>query len=461
VNLEPKSNTIVFFNIFSLLYISSFLFHISKTGEQILWPACLIIFITVNIFSRSSVKKLVFILFLISSSLFQAYHFPQIANHSTLQLFINIFLLTKIFYKRNEPCENVIFQQKNILCYFLVWVYFIAGFHKLNIDFFNPDVSCANWYLNKLGHILGFTKTTPFGFTEVNLPVLIKNINPYFVVASEILGAALLLTYRKIGLFIFIIMHSFLAFGGFADFSAIAFSILICFLPMDLLKSFYKVNGHIKFAVFSVLTSVLAILFNYDFILRSMETHNFKFILGVGFMLSISPIFPIFYKGLPSLSKVNFTKLNLSKINIIFIITLVVFSINPYLGLSTAGTFSMFSNIKTENGLNNHYIMPNSQAFDYQKYNVEVISYEPDYLINRFSNEYMYPYKLFKSLLRDYLEEPDKHYNIKFKVNGKIMSLNEKTLPNSHWVKYNSWLERYYLNFRSFNKSPTPNTCKW
>ena len=71
----------------------------------------------------------------------------------------------------------------------------------------------------------------------------------------------------------------------------------------------------------------------------------------------------------------NFTK-NM-RINL-FSLLIFLFGFQNYLGLSTAGTFSMFSNIQTEGGKSNHLILHNNpfEIFPYQKNLVHIIKFE-------------------------------------------------------------------------------------
>jgi hypothetical protein len=49
--------------------------------------------------------------------------------------------------------------------------------------------------------------------------------------------------------------------------------------------------------------------------------------------------------------------------------------LSPYLGLKTENSFSMFSNLRTEGNVTNHYLVPVSfQVFDFQKDLVEIVS---------------------------------------------------------------------------------------
>jgi hypothetical protein len=59
------------------------------------------------------------------------------------------------------------------------------------------------------------------------------------------------------------------------------------------------------------------------------------------------------------------------------LVPIIVFlnGLSPYLGLKTENSFSMFSNLRTEGNVTNHYIVPVSfQVFDFQKDVVEIVS---------------------------------------------------------------------------------------
>jgi hypothetical protein len=49
--------------------------------------------------------------------------------------------------------------------------------------------------------------------------------------------------------------------------------------------------------------------------------------------------------------------------------------LSPYLGFKTETSWSMFSNLRTEGGRSNHWVMPTSlQVFDYQRDLVEIVA---------------------------------------------------------------------------------------
>jgi hypothetical protein len=91
------------------------------------------------------------------SFIFFAIRFPRLANHATIEFFVEICILLLLF------CRFFAIKLKmppKLIGYFfrvaVVTVYFYTGFHKLNADFFNPCVSCVNEINNYiLGNFVG------------------------------------------------------------------------------------------------------------------------------------------------------------------------------------------------------------------------------------------------------------------------------------------------------------------
>src|SRR5690606_38333670 len=102
-----------------------------------------------------------------------------------------------------------------------------------------------------------------------------------------------------------------------------------------------------------------------------------------------------------------------------FIVLPVIVFLNgasPYLGLKTENSYSMFSNLRTEGGETNHYLVPASvQIFDYQANLVEIVS-STDESLQRLveANELMVLFE-FKRYLRKYDVE-----EVVYRLNGKL-----------------------------------------
>ena len=108
-----------------------------------------ITFIFISFIALVDIKywRILFVNFFISG-LILVINFPRIGNHSTF-LMISIIMVLILFFRKIFLEKKL---SKSLVTYlfriFLVVVYFYAGFHKLNKDFFNPCVSCVN-YLNE------------------------------------------------------------------------------------------------------------------------------------------------------------------------------------------------------------------------------------------------------------------------------------------------------------------------
>ncbi len=79
---------------------------------------------------------------------FLIFLFPEVANHLNLIIYCNIVVVLTVAYAylrhRDSVTDDEYFEMiRPVLRLSLILVYFLAGFHKLNEDYFNPEVSCA------------------------------------------------------------------------------------------------------------------------------------------------------------------------------------------------------------------------------------------------------------------------------------------------------------------------------
>ena len=75
--------------------------------------------------------------------------FPEIPNHMTLLVYCNIVMVIclPVLMRRHRSTtdSDAIFTSlKPVLRLIRIALFFMAGFHKLNRDFLNPEVSCVN-----------------------------------------------------------------------------------------------------------------------------------------------------------------------------------------------------------------------------------------------------------------------------------------------------------------------------
>ena len=220
-------------DLFIIFYVSAYFLNESEKWENI-YSSVFSLVILVVCLLVSKYRYIVFILFLLISTFFIFEKYPRVSNHSTLILFVNIYLLLsslpKLLFNNNKLIINN--NDFLVLRWSLIIVYFFTGFHKLNYDFLFSENSCANWYHTKFLFNITNQIIKPY-------PDLFYIISPFLVVILEITESIGLL-FRKtqlIGLYSFILLHIYLSLGGFIDFAAVCISLMISFIPA---KSYLK-----------------------------------------------------------------------------------------------------------------------------------------------------------------------------------------------------------------------------
>ena len=234
-------------------------------------------------------------------------------------------------------------------------VYLFAGFHKLNRDFlFEPQVSCAGGFFDGLARQwVGVGLQLP--------PALIVALAVGVVLLELGLAVALLLPsptglLRRGALIAAWSLHAVLALGGFFDFSALMFALLWSFVPPKWIES-PEVMRRAKWGLAIVLcASALSGLAAGHRVMHLLQGAS----LIVMLVLVALPILRA-WRTPPSTSAQSHTGaavVPVPRMLWMFPALLALFASSNYLGLRTAGTFSMFSNLRTEGGRSNHLLVP-------------------------------------------------------------------------------------------------------
>lgn len=344
--------------------------------------------------------------------------FPDVANHVNVEIACSVMLLVAIGYsvahRDRFPTDDDCFELiRPVLQITMVALYVMAGFAKLNTDFLDPAVSCVGDMMYDLRSVaairvpllhlpagpfliagLGLvaaalvttrgtgravrpmTRAGTFGLI-VAPGVLTLGLAPVVpakaaalailgmsavVILWEFLGGMLLTVPRFQGpLLAFCwMMHATLSFIGFVHFGALAFAMLFTFLPaqyMDLMTRDVRLSlvnrtaprVYLCFGI-AALAGVVsglnerlpaAILFNLATlvmlwpVLRSLAVQAPRPTwpgTPIGNRLT-----PVWFYALPVL--------------------LVIHGLTGYVGLRTAGNFTMFSNLRTEGPRSNHLLL--------------------------------------------------------------------------------------------------------
>ena len=281
------------------------------------------------------------------------YLFPILANHLTFTLFVNFFLIYRLLSNKLTADESLITPLRLGLAVVYLW----AAVHKINSDFLTDTFSCAFTYAANINEVY-FKSMLPDSVT-------LSPILPYFIILTE-LAIGLGLLWRRtvfISLLLSILFHVHLVALEFVDFSLVSLSIFVL-----LLFSFQPNKSQRKriawiVALFVLLEGAAGIFSFYDFQKGSgSDSYWIQALIFAIFALSI-----LFFGFQISFSNKKLLESKTSYNNLIFPALLFIFGGFNYLGLSTSGTFSMFSNIKTEGSEWNHLFIPKSfKLFHYQ-----------------------------------------------------------------------------------------------
>ena len=286
--------------------------------------------------------------------------FPNLANHSNFNLLVYLLL----FPIQWQIHTNKTVDYKNLF-YCLRWLifvlYFFTIFHKLNWDFINPQSSCASQklddYYRMIPHHWSLIRYWFYASTPA-LGLIVEGIIPLFLFFGRT---------RFIAIPFVAILHFTLAPMGFTDFSSLAMSFAWCFINPSNMSSRNLLKHFQYLVIASLLLSSSLFPFRFPKGIQAYEIYE-------GFVFSLIYSVFIYKYYLKNISKESLLlpKALWQKALIVF---LFFFGMNSYLGLRTAGNFSMFSNLRTEGSTSNHILLSSNplKIFSFQEDTIEVL----------------------------------------------------------------------------------------
>jgi hypothetical protein len=389
---------------FIFCYIAAQVYHYFEYFDDPIPGLVVIIFLIINFYLiiklNKSIKKIepkkvketikdihkvfVFLLFFLMTELI--IELPYIANHSNFNLFFITILLTiyAIEYTSNKKLRLNLIRNNKFLIYSLITVYFSAAIHKINYDFFNSIKSCANWYHVKL--FKRFIDTASIN----QIPNIILQISPYVVTFLETIAPLLLLfnRFRTVGIYFLIFLHSYLALGGFSDFSALAMSIIFLYIPeslWDTKKWFIKTQKYLFLSIAIITLCWIGFYIMPEFKKRLQTAQGIVLIYFMFYFLR-SNFNNISYK-----IRHDYRFLAIDSFIYFQIVILMIFGLAPYLGLRSGGNFTMFSNIRIIGDQNNHLFIKKLNIFGLEDeiYQIIKTNHEDIFLENRDSRDWI------------------------------------------------------------------------
>ena len=343
----------------------------------------------------------------------------------------------------------------------LCMLYFFTVFHKLNVSYFDLDWSCAakmHFEINDRIQLLPEAKWAQYATVYGTL--IIETVIP------------LLLLFRRTrvaGVILGMLFHGLLALHphpGLFSFSSTMTALFTVFLPLGAAEALMP-NNAIRKAWrwgLSVLGAMLLLwifrkLLPSDLRLEEKLAHHWKagFIayytyMVVGLILFIRSLKTGRNKGHAAEGSWRTHPLLAG-----FTLLLFANGFGPYLGLRTQTSFSMFSNLHTENGMTNHLIVPSGIHITNWQYDViEIIDSNDTGLISARD----------KGLLVVYLElrrirsGEVSNFWVTFRRNGRNETF-DMTRPETYSVIPKlGVLAKRYLFFRPVERDPMNVRCK-
>jgi hypothetical protein len=276
---------------------------------------------------------------------------------------------------------------------------------------------------------------------------------------------------RSIGLLIGIIFHLFLGIS-FPSISTAIFVLYLFFIPPYLLDNLHEqyINSKLiqricRWFPIIILFSVLFFWYLPWWYFPQKLVYNFVHLTWFGLFTGLF-LLGLFLGGKKTLS--SFTTPISWKLKPGYWILVILVAINgmsPYLGIKLAPTFSMYSNLMTEEGYHNHILMSKNiiQIADYQDDLVEILdsNYQPLREIAHGTRETnRIPFVILQRIIAHHaVKNGLENINLTYRKDGKVFSY--KNAENDPLLsKKQSWLFRKFTNFR-YVPSPGRNMCQW
>jgi len=286
---------------------------------------------------------------------------PRTANHANIEFFICIYFMVLLFmrwrFKTPLPNGQTVNQIFRIT---LIGLYFMAGFHKLNSGFFNVNGSCTNnmglWFNQ---YIDTNNVIIPHFITRMLqvCTILIEMIVPFGILFRRTRAATVL----ALACF-----HFYLSLCGVPNFSAFAAFLLtgsILNLDKEIPKQLTK---GLRYLIFF---SVVAVVFAKIVYIKNWVPYRL-IICCVAIIYNIGWI--AFFVALLKFRRIEKCVYLFSWWHPTLALLIIIWASQSYVGLSSAGTLTMYSNLVTEKEHSNHFLIDTKKT--------KIWNFEEDYV---------------------------------------------------------------------------------
>jgi hypothetical protein len=389
--------------------------------------------------------------------------FPFVADHRVMEMFLSLSIVLSYCYlafgKRSFKVGTTeMFEVFSpIGRWLLIIMYFYGTFHKINAGFLSPQSSGAIPFLN------GFP--LPASFLKLHW---IQYAAIYGTLIFEFVAMLLLLSARTkyYGMLLGMSFHFMVGISGYgtlAHFSAFALALHALFLPADFGKRVYAdplVPAFFKDVQRFKVLSVVFVLLQVGLAIHMFLSATNDYINSLFAVFGLSLLILVFRHGrlspvdAPYRLKSSFAFANLIPV------WFFLHCLSPYIGLGTGGTIAMFSGLRTEGGVSNHYIIREPiRLFPYQDRIVYIERAENPSLQEARGDRLgvvMFDFQ------RHFMTREPLILPLRVRVGDVSYVISDESSLVKFGDKYfapQSWLERRYMSFRLVD-DPKPNQCR-
>ena len=517
------------FSVFATLYTIAMVLEFSERWPTPWFTGAFLTAATIAI--ATGMTRIAFLGLLVAATGYVAFfQFPEVANHVNLMLCLNIamigFLSVSLIRKQRSADEDYA-AIAPILRISLMLIYALAGFHKLNSDYFDTAASCAAGILTSVIHalqtdLLGIPVVLPVAFgamllgyrlarrgrfgaagnrlftavaTAVGLAglavvavvVFYVRLGPLLtaigltaalaVLGWELVGGLLLAVPRlQAAIVAFALtMHAALALIGFVDFGSMAAALLFAFLPAAyrqvLIDGAIRLRGRpvSRIGVYVGIAIAIALVSGVNAHLDRVP--HWTLISGMAFdtavLIVIWPILAAAFSPSPrpEWGGVRITDARTPVVLYLVPAVLIGMGLTPYVGLRTAGNFSMFSNLRTEGERSNHLLLGSNplKIWGYQEDLVWIIDIDDRYgdVIHHYdagARGYALPVVEFRKWIHDW-DRAGYRVPLTYGYRG-IRYTTDDIVTDPVWHTPNRTLPMVLLDFRVIQPGE-PNYCRW
>lgn len=392
-----------------------------------------------------------------------AARFPFVADHLVMELFLNLSIVLSYCYlaftrKSLKIATTEMFELFSpIGRWLLIIMYFYGTFHKINPGFLSPQSSCA------IPFLYGFPLPASILGQE-----WIQYAAIYGTLIFEITAMLLLFSARTkyYGMMLGMPFHFMIGISGYgtlAHFSAFALSLHALFLPSSFGKRVYAdplVPGFLRevhsFKAFTIGVVVLQVLLA----LHLGMTRQGYLVNTLFAVFGLSLLFMVFRHG--QIRREDEPYRLMSSFALVNIIPVWFFlhCLSPYVGLGTGGTIAMFSGLRTEGGVSNHYLVSKPiHLFPYQD-KVVYIEESGNPSLQKASADQQ------GVVMFDFQRHFATREPLLLPLRLRVGDVSYRVNDQESLIKFaqenfteQSWLERHYMSFRLVD-APHPNRCR-